>query len=93
VDSTPRLFGGLGLGTPLIRRSVRPEASGSGQAENKESQDWFNKFTERQQGGLRTLTGHGLKDPDTAIKQSTGQLHHVRAELETVKKAILDNMV
>jgi threonine synthase len=39
-----------------------------------------------------TLTGHGLKDPDTAIKQSTGPLHKVKAELKDVKKAILDNM-
>jgi len=39
-----------------------------------------------------TLTGHGLKDPDTAIKQSTGPLHKVRAELEAVKNTILDNM-
>lgn len=39
-----------------------------------------------------TLTGHGLKDPDTAIKQCTGPLHKVKAELEAVKKAILDNM-
>lgn len=39
-----------------------------------------------------TLTGHGLKDPDTAIKQSTGPLHKVRAELGAVKKVIFDNM-
>ena len=39
-----------------------------------------------------TLTGHGLKDPDTAIKQSTGPLFKVKAELDAVKKAILDNM-
>lgn len=39
-----------------------------------------------------TLTGHGLKDPDTAIKQSQGPLHKVKAELESVKKAILENM-
>jgi len=39
-----------------------------------------------------TLTGHGLKDPDTAIKQATEPLHKVRAELGAVKKAILDNM-
>ena len=40
-----------------------------------------------------TLTGHGLKDPDTAIKQSTRALITVDAELDAVKKAILDNMV
>ena len=28
-----------------------------------------------------TLTGHGLKDPDTAIKQSTGPMFKVKAEL------------
>lgn len=39
-----------------------------------------------------TLTGHGLKDPDTAIKQSTGPLLKVKAELGEVKKAILDNL-
>ena len=39
-----------------------------------------------------TLTGHGLKDPDTAIKQSTGPLLTVEATLDQVKKAILDNM-
>jgi threonine synthase len=39
-----------------------------------------------------TLTGHGLKDPDTAIKQSTAPLLKVKADLGEVKKAILDNM-
>ncbi len=39
-----------------------------------------------------TLTGHGLKDPDTAIKQSTSPVVKVDAELEQVKKAILDNL-
>lgn len=39
-----------------------------------------------------TLTGHGLKDPDTAIKQSTAPLIKAKAELEEVKKAILDHM-
>ncbi len=39
-----------------------------------------------------TLTGHGLKDPDTAIKQSTSPLITIPAELDAVKKAILDNM-
>jgi threonine synthase len=38
-----------------------------------------------------TLTGHGLKDPDTAIKQSTTPIK-VKAELEAVKTAILKNM-
>ncbi len=39
-----------------------------------------------------TLTGHGLKDPDTAIKQSTAPMLTVEAQLDAVKKAILDNM-
>ncbi|UCH52918.1 MAG: threonine synthase [Pseudomonadota bacterium] len=39
-----------------------------------------------------TLTGHGLKDPDTAIKQSTAPLLKVKAVLADVKKAIIDNL-
>ena len=39
-----------------------------------------------------TLTGHGLKDPDTAIKQSTRPLITVDATLDEVKEVILDNM-
>ncbi len=39
-----------------------------------------------------TLTGHGLKDPDTAIRQSTAEVLTIQAELEAVKRAILDNM-
>ena len=39
-----------------------------------------------------TLTGHGLKDPDTAIKQSTAPVVKVEAELGQVKSAILENM-
>lgn len=39
-----------------------------------------------------TLTGHGLKDPDTAIKQSTGAMVKVQAELAQVKKAIFDHL-
>lgn len=39
-----------------------------------------------------TLTGHGLKDPDTAIKQSAGGVIEIPAELEAVKHAILDNL-
>jgi threonine synthase len=37
-----------------------------------------------------TLTGNGLKDPDTAISQCTAKPVTVAAELDTVKKAILD---
>jgi len=39
-----------------------------------------------------TLTGHGLKDPDTAIRQSTTPVMKVRAELAPVRKAILDRL-
>lgn len=39
-----------------------------------------------------TLTGHGLKDPDTAIKQSEGAVLTVDAEFESVRKAILENL-
>jgi len=39
-----------------------------------------------------TLTGHGLKDPDTAIKQSSGPMLKVKATLDEVKTAILRNM-
>jgi threonine synthase len=39
-----------------------------------------------------TLTGHGLKDPDTAIKQSSSPVIRIEPELDQVKKAILDNI-
>jgi len=39
-----------------------------------------------------TLTGHGLKDPDTAIRQSTGPVLKVKASMEEVKMAILKNL-
>ena len=39
-----------------------------------------------------TLTGHGLKDPDVAIAQSTSPVIKVKANLEQVKKAILDKL-
>ncbi|MEX2515462.1 MAG: threonine synthase [Gammaproteobacteria bacterium] len=39
-----------------------------------------------------TLTGHGLKDPDIAIQQSSGPQIKIKAELDAVKKAILDNI-
>ncbi|NOX42184.1 MAG: threonine synthase [Gammaproteobacteria bacterium] len=39
-----------------------------------------------------TLTGHGLKDPDTAIKQSSTPLITVDAALDAVKLAILDKI-
>jgi len=39
-----------------------------------------------------TLTGHGLKDPDTAIKQCTEPMMTVDAELEPVRQAIIGNL-
>lgn len=39
-----------------------------------------------------TLTGHGLKDPDTAIKQAGDRLITVEARLEDVKSAIVRNL-
>ena len=39
-----------------------------------------------------TLTGHGLKDPDIAIKQSTTEMITIDANLDSVKRAILDNI-
>lgn len=39
-----------------------------------------------------TLTGNGLKDPDTAIKQSTAPVIDAKAELASVREAILGNM-
>ncbi len=39
-----------------------------------------------------TLTGNGLKDPDTAITQSMTKPVTVEANLDAVKKAILDKM-
>lgn len=39
-----------------------------------------------------TLTGHGLKDPDIAIRQCAGSLLEVRADSDSVRRAILDRM-
>ncbi len=39
-----------------------------------------------------TLTGHGLKDPDTAIKQSIQPMEAIDANLDAVKRAILDKL-
>ncbi len=39
-----------------------------------------------------TLTGHGLKDPDTAIRQSKGPMVTVEATLDSVRKAILEHL-
>lgn len=38
-----------------------------------------------------TLTGHGLKDPDIAIQQSSKPPIKVKADLKSVEKAILQN--
>ena len=39
-----------------------------------------------------TLTGHGLKDPDTAIQQCKTSPLSVSANVDSVKRAILDNL-
>jgi len=39
-----------------------------------------------------TLTGHGLKDPDTAIAQSQGTVRTIDATLKAVRDAILEGM-
>jgi threonine synthase len=39
-----------------------------------------------------TVTGHGLKDPDVAIAQSTSKPISIAAERSQVEKAILENM-
>ncbi|HHH13688.1 MAG TPA: pyridoxal-phosphate dependent enzyme, partial [Thiolapillus brandeum] len=39
-----------------------------------------------------TLTGNGLKDPDTAIRQCTAEPIVIEAKLAAVKDAILGNM-
>jgi threonine synthase len=39
-----------------------------------------------------TLTGHGLKDPDIAIKQSTTRPTQIEAQLEHVKRVILEQL-
>lgn len=39
-----------------------------------------------------TLTGHGLKDPETAIKQSSSPVVTVNADMASVRDAILSNL-
>ncbi|QKQ23671.1 threonine synthase [Candidatus Ruthia endofausta] len=39
-----------------------------------------------------TLTGHGLKDPDTAISQYTNQMININPVMSEVKDVILNNM-
>ncbi len=112
-------------------RIGHPQSWDYAQAAVKESQGWFNSFSDEEilstqkllassegvfcepasatsvTGALYdiendnipsgstvvcTLTGHGLKDPDIAIKQSKTELVTIDAELESVKRAILENM-
>jgi threonine synthase len=39
-----------------------------------------------------TLTGHGLKDPDTAIAQCKDAMININPVMDEVRDAILDNM-
>ncbi|MBE8189587.1 MAG: threonine synthase [Candidatus Thioglobus sp.] len=39
-----------------------------------------------------TLTGHGLKDPDTAISQCSGAMININPVMDEVKNAIINNM-
>jgi threonine synthase len=39
-----------------------------------------------------TVTGHGLKDPDTALVQTQGEVLSVAAELDAVRNAVLANL-
>ena len=39
-----------------------------------------------------TLTGHGLKDPDIAIQQSSSPMVTVDASLDAVREAIINHM-
>jgi threonine synthase len=39
-----------------------------------------------------TLTGHGLKDPDTAVRRSAGRVQEVDATLAAVERAILTEL-
>jgi len=39
-----------------------------------------------------TVTGHGLKDPDTAIAQNTSPMLNIDAQLGQVQRAILDHL-
>ena len=41
---------------------------------------------------VSTLTGHGLKDPDIAMRQNTANTLSVDAELAAVKAVIIDNL-
>ena len=39
-----------------------------------------------------TVTGHGLKDPDTAIRQTQRPVIDIEPELDQVRRAIMDNL-
>ncbi|NIM33396.1 MAG: threonine synthase, partial [Pseudomonas stutzeri] len=39
-----------------------------------------------------TVTGHGLKDQDTALLQTQGEVMTVAAELDAVRTAVLSNL-
>jgi threonine synthase len=39
-----------------------------------------------------TLTGHGLKDPDTAISQCKDEMININPVMDEVRDAILNNM-
>jgi len=39
-----------------------------------------------------TLTGHGLKDPDTAITQCKNEMININPVMNEVRDAILNNM-
>lgn len=145
VDLRPRMLGYQASGAaPFLRgqmvdspdtvataiRIGRPQSWEQAWAASRESQGWFDEFSDHEilaaqklladtegifcepasaisvAGAMRdiaagriaegkrvvcTLTGHGLKDPDTAIKQSSAPIT-VAAKMEAVKRVILDNM-
>lgn len=142
----PRMLGYQAAGAaPFLRGAMVPEPEtlasairiGAPQswdlawAANRESQGWFDEFSDEDilatqrllaeqegifcepasavsvAGALRdigsgkipagstvvcTLTGHGLKDPDLAMGQSAAPVIQVAAELEEVKKVILERL-
>lgn len=142
----PRMLGYQAAGAaPFLRGAMVPEPEtlasairiGAPQswdlawAANRESQGWFDEFSDEDilatqkllaeqegifcepasavsvAGALRdigsgkipagstvvcTLTGHGLKDPDLAMRQSAAPVIQTAAELEEVKKVILERL-
>lgn len=142
----PRMLGYQAAGAaPFLRGAMVPEPEtlasairiGAPQswdlawAANRESQGWFDEFSDEDilatqkllaeqegifcepasavsvAGALRdigsgkippgstvvcTLTGHGLKDPDLAMRQSAAPVIQAAAELEEVKKVILERL-